>query len=270
MPLDVVRLRDSDLAALEEPAACWAAVLLWCASWHQLPAASLPDDDRILAQLAGFGRVIKEWMKVRPGALRGWLICSDGRLYHPVVSEKAREAWQGKLEQRWRTECARIKKHNQRYKVNVQFPTFEDFLSKGKTNLVPRDTADSSQGTGDDCPQDVTGETASKGQGEGQGQGDSNSVPTGTGDESPPGLSAKEAIYSVGLSWMLEKGCVEKSARSLLGAGIKTQGDDKAWELVQAMIKENPIEPAAWLSAALNVRANKKRGGDTPDARFEN
>ena len=28
MPLDVVRLRDSDLAATESPEACWAAVLL--------------------------------------------------------------------------------------------------------------------------------------------------------------------------------------------------------------------------------------------------
>src|SRR5262249_27137589 len=65
MDLDVRRLRDSDLAALESPEACWAAVLLWCASWHQVPAASLPDDDRVLAQLAGYGRVIREWQKVR-------------------------------------------------------------------------------------------------------------------------------------------------------------------------------------------------------------
>ncbi len=96
MPLDVVRLRDSDLAALEAPEACWAAVLLWCASWHQIPAASLPDDDRVLANLAGFGRVVKEWQRVRSGALRGWVMCSDGRLYHPVIAEKANDAWNEK------------------------------------------------------------------------------------------------------------------------------------------------------------------------------
>lgn len=93
MPLDVKRLRDSDLAAEEAPEACWAAVLLWCASWHQSPAASLPDNDRVLASLAGYGRVVAEWQKVRAGALRGWVKCSDGRLYHPVVAEKAVEAW---------------------------------------------------------------------------------------------------------------------------------------------------------------------------------
>ena len=41
MPLDVQRLRDSDLAALEAPEACWAAVQLWGASWHQVPGTSL-------------------------------------------------------------------------------------------------------------------------------------------------------------------------------------------------------------------------------------
>jgi hypothetical protein len=134
MPLDVVRLRDSDLAALESAEAFRAAVLLWCASWHQLPAASLPDDDRVLANLAGFGRVVKEWQKVRQGALRGWVVCDDGRLYHSVIAEKANEAWQRKLEQAWRTECARIKKHNQRHPdKQLPFPTFDEWLSR-RTN----------------------------------------------------------------------------------------------------------------------------------------
>ena len=93
MPLDVVRLRDSDLAGVASAEEFRCAVLLWCASWHQVPAASLPDDDAVLASLAGFGRSVKEWRKHKPGAMRGWGKCSDGRLYHPVVAEKAVEAW---------------------------------------------------------------------------------------------------------------------------------------------------------------------------------
>ena len=131
MPLDVQRLRDSDLAALEAPEACWAAVQLWGASWHQVPAASLPDDDRVLAALAGYGRVVKEWLKVRAGALRGFVLCSDGRLYHPVVAEKAVESHRRKLEQRWRTECARIKKHNQRTGALIAPPELEAFVAHG-------------------------------------------------------------------------------------------------------------------------------------------
>jgi hypothetical protein len=179
MPLDVVRLRDSDLAATETAEGFRAAVLLWCASWHQLPAASLPDDDRVLANLAGYGRVVKEWLKEREGALRGWVKCDDGRLYHAVVAEKANEAWRGKLEQRWRTEASRVKKHNQRHhlegEVAVLMPDFEAWLSFGRPQghalPVPEDRKPMSPGHGGDGPRVVPGETHSKGQGEGQGQG---------------------------------------------------------------------------------------------------
>lgn len=97
MPLDVVRLVDSDLVALADGEAFKAAVILWCKSWLQLPAASLPDDDRVLAHLTGTGA---RWRKLKPMALHGFVKCSDGRLYHPVIAEKAREAWKHRLLQR--------------------------------------------------------------------------------------------------------------------------------------------------------------------------
>lgn len=103
MPLHVTRLRDSELRTSETPAACWAAVLLWCTSWHQVPAGSLPDNDRYIAEKAGYfaqGKVLGSWKSVRSGALRGFVKCSDGRLYHPVVAEKALEAWLAKLADR--------------------------------------------------------------------------------------------------------------------------------------------------------------------------
>ena len=51
MPLHVARLRDSDLAATVDPEAAWYAVMLWAASWHQIPSASLPNDEMVLARL---------------------------------------------------------------------------------------------------------------------------------------------------------------------------------------------------------------------------
>ena len=93
MPLDVVRLRDSDTASHPDAEVFRIAVLSWCASWHQVPAGSLPDDDAALARLLGYGRDLRGWRRVRAtGCLRAWVKCSDGRLYHPVVAEKAIEA----------------------------------------------------------------------------------------------------------------------------------------------------------------------------------
>lgn len=157
MPLDVVRLRDSDLVAEVSPEAFRCAVLLWCVAWHQVPAGSLPDDDLLLAGYAGFGRVVREWKKHRTGALHGWIKCADGRLYHPVVAEKAIEAQQSRDLHAYKTECARIKKHAQRTKIDAHYPTFEEwkihFETTGSTRWALHQAND---GRGD-RPGDVPG-----------------------------------------------------------------------------------------------------------------
>ncbi|SIO50742.1 Protein of unknown function [Burkholderia sp. GAS332] len=89
MRLDISRMLDSDLFALATGDEFKAAFSLIGKSWSQLPAGSLPDDDCILAHLSGAGR---KWKRVKAVALRGWIKCSDGRLYHSVVAEKALEA----------------------------------------------------------------------------------------------------------------------------------------------------------------------------------
>lgn len=87
MPLEVSRLVDSDLTALSTGDEFKAAVLLWARSWSEIPAASLPDDDRILARKAGYS--LAEWRDLKEMALRGWVRCADGRLYHPVIADLA-------------------------------------------------------------------------------------------------------------------------------------------------------------------------------------
>lgn len=111
MPLDVVRLRDSGLASDETPEACWAAVLLWCAAWHQVPAASIPDNEQWQAKACGYvarGRIDPAWKQVRDGALRNFVMCSDGRLYHTHLAAKALESWQWKQSQRSKTAAATL------------------------------------------------------------------------------------------------------------------------------------------------------------------
>ncbi len=247
MPLDVARLRDSDLAANESPDACWSAVLLWSASWHQVPAGSIPNDDKWMSQQTGYGRAVKEWMKVRSGALRGWVECTDGRLYHPVVCQKAIDAWQAKLEQRWRTECARIKKHNDRHGTTHTKPTYEDWLSSGcpmgQLLSVPRDKPN--------CPENVPRETPSKGEGEGQGQGEYliPSVPSGTGGKPP--LTPDEIIFGYGLPILTNAGTSDKQARSFLGGLRKAHGDGALVDALRECIRAKPLQPLEWLAKAL-------------------
>jgi hypothetical protein len=107
MPLDVNRLLTSETWILGTADEKVAAVTLWCEAWRQVPAASLPDDDRMLAHLSRTGA---GWKKVREAVMRSWIKCSDGRLYHPVVAEKALVSYNLKNQQRERTEAARLAK----------------------------------------------------------------------------------------------------------------------------------------------------------------
>ena len=108
MPLHGEKLMDSDLFMISTGDEFKAALTLWWASWKQIPAASLPTDDRLLAGLARVDR--KAWTKLKEVALRGWVLCSDGRLYHPTVAQLANEAWAGRQSQRSRTAAARAAK----------------------------------------------------------------------------------------------------------------------------------------------------------------
>lgn len=269
MPLDVARLRDSDLASNETPDACWAAVLLWAASWHQIPASSIPDDDRWIAKTAGYaqrGRIDKEWSRVREGALRGFVKCTDGRLYHPVVAEKACEAWEAKLDQRWRSECARIKKHNDRHPgANVPKPTFDDWVSQGcpqgQRLFVPRDT--------DQCPTVVPRETGSKGQGEGQGQGQIDN-PSGEGGKPPSPAPApttarqkdpeKSALWAALKTTLVEQSkCRDlPAAGTLLGAAAKKYGNDVFLDACRETVKAAPVDAHTYLIALCETAAGKR------------
>lgn len=191
MPLDVRRLRDSRISALVTGEEFRSAVLLWCASWHQVPAASLPNDDIELAHLAGFGRVVSEWLKVKAGALHGWVLCADGRLYHPVVAEKAIDGWNAKSLHAWKKECDRLRKENkareQRHEEPLPLPDRPAEIGCGTTiaveptsvgtveripdenSDVPEETNAVSIGTAD-LSAGIPAENALKGQGQGKGQ----------------------------------------------------------------------------------------------------
>lgn len=108
MPLKVVELMESDLAELSSGTEFKAAVLLWCKSWVQVPAGSLPNDDRRLAKYAGVS--LEQFDEIKSMALRGWIACSDGNIYHPIICDLALAAWktrktnQANATARWATE----------------------------------------------------------------------------------------------------------------------------------------------------------------------
>jgi hypothetical protein len=111
MMLDITHLRSSEFDTTLDDAAWRAGVNLWMSSWHQVPAASLQNGDASLAKAAGLGRDMRSWKKVRAVAMRGWIECDDGLLYHPVIAELALECWIEKLGNRLSSGAGNAKRY---------------------------------------------------------------------------------------------------------------------------------------------------------------
>lgn len=165
LPLDVMRLRDSAIVDAVTGDEFRAAILLWCSCWHQVPAGSLPDDDAQLAKFAGYGRVVKEWMKVRAGALYGFVKGPDGRLYHSVIVEKALEAWAGRRSASRRGKAGAAKRWASRDGGDDGQASHDD-----STANAPAISTDSSAIEKNGSSIDPAMQNNSKGEGEGKGE----------------------------------------------------------------------------------------------------
>lgn len=132
MPLYGDKLLNSETWVLASAEAKVAALTLWWQSYaHQRPAGSLPNNDRLLADAAGYGVAVAAWKAVKEEALRGWVLCSDGRLYHPVVAKLALQAWETRLADIAKKDAERARKKAKR---NAE----KDDTSAGQNNDVRR------------------------------------------------------------------------------------------------------------------------------------
>lgn len=272
MQLDVLRLRDSDLAAVPDPEVFRSAVLSWCVAWHQVPAGSLPNDDAALCRLLGFGRDIAGWQKVREaGALRGYVLCSDGRLYHRVVAEKAIDAWTKKRAQRDRTEAARVARLSQRQPQSMSHTQSQPLLQT-KPPVTTSVTEEKPSVT-----EPVTSSvTASKGEGEGEERRREESLPSSLrsdGEAAPPS-DPKTDLWRNGLATLKAiTNQPEGPARKLLGKLVDlAKGEhSQLLAIIRRCEREAPDEPIPWLLAAAKKPAGKPPNGHdpTPQSHFD-
>lgn len=126
VPLYAERLWSSDFWAVATDAEFRAGFALWVKSWSQQPPGSLPTDDHVLCRLAELGRNIRKWHVVKRVALRHWVECDDGRLYHPVIAEFIISAQNRLTSEKNRTLAAR----KNRWK-STKRPSVTDSVTEG-------------------------------------------------------------------------------------------------------------------------------------------
>lgn len=130
MPLNIIELFNSETWGKANGWESRACINLWCHAWFQVPAGSLPNDEYLLGKWAdvsspgdGTGTT---WDKVRDVALRGFILCSDGRLYHEKLCNKVLEAWARKEEESVNREAGRVRKKKWRAAKDLNNQTSGD------------------------------------------------------------------------------------------------------------------------------------------------
>jgi hypothetical protein len=198
-----------------------------------VPAGSLEDDDDVLADAAMCEQA--KWAEVREEVLRGWVKCSDGRLYHPVVCERVREAWTAKVERREKNAHETDRKRLEREERASHFRLLKAADIHRPWNASLTELRELVRGLS--AGQVPDGPTAVRdlsrlreGQGEGQGQGQ------GQGDKNPPkpprkrrGAAAQDVFVTA--EQIVANGVNEKHARDWLA--IRKE-------------KNLPLTPTAW------------------------
>ena len=269
MPLDIVRLFGSRFHAIANDAEWRAGVTLWAKSFHQVPAASLPNDDIELCRLSELGRDMKAWRKVRAVAMHGWVLCSDGRFYHPTVAEKANEAWRRKEIQRERARKGNAARWGAGDHSGDESGTRKGSPEKppGRPNGVPDESnKDSFKDSQSESLKDSQSDSLKdrKGQGQGQGQGNQGAPPavgsTYGGGELPP-LPDQPTEIAHWSNWLSRRGMPwqalrsEKSRTHMAGwiaEGLTWEQMGAVWEAARRELKGGEPTTPAFLTVVLS------------------
>lgn len=285
MPVDIARLFGSEFHALSDDAAWRAGVTLWLRSYHQVPAASLPDDDVALARLAELGRDLRTWRKIKSSALRGWIKCSDGRLYHKVVAEKALEGWLEKLLQRKSSAAGNAKRYNYEFDATEHDQAIEDAagmlaainpqsrsLSHKRPTGTPGGTKIQTKKPPGGSPDSLPPGSQGKGR-EGKKEKNSDLRSAAGAPPEPMDEDAKKVLFSSGLKWLADKSKKpEDAVRPLLGRMLSDIGGDPYASVLLGIFRdakrEGKADPIGWIQAMIQGR-RARAGPQKSNGAFE-
>lgn len=279
LPVDIARLFNSEFHARSNDAEWRAGVTLWLKSFHQVPAGSIPDDDIQLTRLSELGRDTKTWKKIKAVALHGWIKCSDGRLYHPVVAQKAAEALAGKKGQRSRTAKARLQMLLKRLSQTadmVEFTSVESSVQTVLSELSQHLSQTEFEAVTKSVTDSVT-EAKRKREGERKGQGQGKEIqktsdPIGSGGPPPspeseiqepkgksPEEKTKQEIWRSAKSLLAQGGMPEAQCGSFVGKLVADYGTDIVLDAVRTAVLEQPADPASFLKALCQSRKGGRK-----------
>jgi len=279
MMIDVTRLRQSDFDAIIDDTAWRAGMNLWFSAWHGDPAGSLSSDDSALAKAAGLGRDLRTWSKVRTDALRGFTLCSDGRLYHATVCEFALEAWLEKLVQRLSSGAGNAKRWGADFDpaaIEAEIDAAADMLAalNPQSRAIAKAKRRHSRRNPDGNPDGTRPPPGGSPEppildrkGKGQGKGIEEEVPLANAngaDETaiPPLIDPEKVMFDQGIALLGEGSVPEGRARPIIGRWKRDYGAEAVIVALGKAKREGAIDPVSFIEGCLkNGGKNGPRSG---------
>lgn len=229
--LNVERLLSSELWALtrHNPEAFRGAVGLWARAWKQLPAASLPGDDAVIAAFADMP--LPRFKKLRTLVMHGFVLCRDGRYYHRVLATEATKAFEKKTLYLKRRDAdkKRLGEWRKKQRGNDDETHFTLPMSDVRNADVAEDT--------------------------GQGQvnkkeGSGSSLRSEPAADAPPTNPIKD-IFERGVKLFMAAGATEKQARGVIGKARREYSDVRVMAALSSCEDATVTDPIPYFSACL-------------------
>ncbi|WP_459675876.1 hypothetical protein [Acidisoma sp. 7E03] len=253
MPLYGEQLFSSELYIEGTAVEFRAYIKLLYEAYKQKPAASLPSSDKALAYFAGFGSNVRKFLTVKQAVLREFILCSDGRLYHPLLCKVAIKAFEKHSRSILKREGDRKRLQNWRSRSREEHPSEEvsrdetRFSSVSETTIVAGERRREGEEKEDSHPSDGPSEA-------GQGMDGLSG-----GGKPPPG--ARDILWQQGLPILAHlTGKPAGKCRSFLGRLLSLAGDDCAMvmmKLYEAQSMHPLAEAEAWLMRACDTKGKR-------------
>lgn len=159
--LNTERLMASELVAVSSLEVIGGALLLWARAWKQMPPASLPDNDQVIASFCKLS--LDRFRDLRDEVLRGFVKHADGRLYHLVLVDEVRRAFKAKVAYRAKRkkEARRLQEWRNTKKKQAVSPQIERtnetrLETQSETRFVPEGTIRDGTGQGEKVEREVS------------------------------------------------------------------------------------------------------------------
>ncbi len=272
-PLHFDRLRKSKWWRRASDTARARNVMMWGEAYKAVPAGSLPDDDDELAEAAGYGMDVAAFIAAKDEIMAPWVLCTDGRWYHPTVCEVVLEAWERISERR---RVAAQRKADQRAKVrghgvrnqpvphnDAGHPPADDAVPPQTANVprdngnVPRDTGENGRDIG---TQDKTRQDRTYSDPYGSGAEAPGEVERTSSDplESLRSLDRRTGAWRLALRVLMNRGGFnEARARPLVGKWTQEFGADQVWDAAEAAWNTHTLDPVSYITAALREMSTR-------------